>query len=186
MTEEQKKDRGTLPPGAATPGPAGIERNVLTPRMAKPKRGKRLLRFLRGVVLYVLFVLVLVVLLPKGLSWWLKTDYPMAAITSASMWPALKQGDLILVAAVKPEELKTGDIVVYSNPRGFTIHRITEIDRETGEVTTKGDANNVSDKPVPISDVFGRALAWGSGKPVRIPKLGFISILVAKKVSQQQ
>ena len=180
MSEEEKpKDSSPQP---ASPGPAAIERNVLTPRMAKPKRGKRMLRMVRGVALYVLAVLALVILLPKGLSWWLKTEYPMAAITSGSMWPVLKQGDLILVAAVKPEALNVGDIVVYANDRGFTIHRVTEVDREAGEITTKGDANNVSDKPVPVKDVFGRALTWGSGKPVRIPKLGFISILVSKRI----
>ena len=184
MMEEQQKDGEPSRQKAVSPDPAA--RNGLTSKVVKPKRGQRVLRAVRGAALYVLFVLALVVLLPKGLSWWLKTDFPMAAITSGSMWPALKQGDLILVAAVKPEELNVGDVVVYENVRGFTIHRITAIDREAGEVTTKGDANNVPDQPVPVKDVFGRALSWGSGQPFRVPKLGFISIVVAKKVNPQR
>lgn len=172
MPEEQK---------TATPDPAEIERNVVTPKLSRPRK-KKWLRTLRGLVVYVLFVALLIWGLPKGLSRWLGTQYPMAAITSGSMWPALKVGDLILVQAVAPEALNVGDIVVYSNERGFTIHRITEVNPEDGMITTRGDANNVSDKPVKVTDVIGRTLTWSSGKPFRIPRLGFISIMMSKRI----
>ena len=166
---------------------AGIERSTVTPRMSEKKKkpfGRRILKLVLNLVAYVAFVALLVWGLPIGLSKWLGTEYPMAAITSGSMWPELKVGDLILVQAVKPETLQVGDIVVYTNERGFTIHRITAIDRATNEVTTKGDANNVSDKPVKIDTIIGKALTWGSGKAFRIPKLGFISITVAKRTAK--
>lgn len=96
------------------------------------------------------------------------------------MWPVLKRGDLVLVKAVKTkEELAVGDIVVFKNLQGFTIHRITEINEKN--IVTKGDANNVSDNPVQFTDILGKTLEYKNGKPVRIPKLGNLSIWLNKK-----
>lgn len=183
MTDQQNRTEGAAERWV-TPGPVAHEPNVMKPLMAAGKKKpltRRLLRFLRGVILYLAFVALLVWGLPIGLSQWLGTKYPMAAITSGSMWPALKVGDLILVQHVKPEQLNVGDIVVYANVRGFTIHRITAIDQAKGEITTKGDANNVSDPAVPMTDVIGKTLQWPSGKPVRMPRLGFVSIMVSQQ-----
>lgn len=182
MTDQHNRMEGA-DEQLVTTGLAKNERDVVQPLMADAKNkplARRLLRFVRGVILYVLFVAVLVWGLPIGLSQWLGTKYPMAAITSGSMWPALKVGDLILVQHVKPEQLNVGDIVVYANVRGFTIHRITDIDQAQGEMTTKGDANNVSDQPVRVADIIGRTLRWSSGKPVRVPKLGSVSMMVSQ------
>jgi len=180
MSEEQKLKPAASEP--ASPGPAAVERSTQVPNVSKKKRSKAL-RTLRGLVIYVLFVAVLIWGMPIALSKVLRTNTPMAAITSGSMWPVLKVGDLILVQGVSPSDLKVGDIVVYSNERGFTIHRIIQIDQAKGTLTTKGDANNISDLPVRITDVFGRALTWGSGNPIRIPKIGFISIGVTKGIT---
>ncbi|TSC77041.1 MAG: signal peptidase, endoplasmic reticulum-type [Parcubacteria group bacterium Gr01-1014_31] len=187
MSEEQNNESATPQMEGTDAAAAGIERSTVTPRMSEKKKkpmSRRILKLVLNVVVYVGFVALLVWGLPIGLSRWLKTEYPMAAITSGSMWPELKVGDLILVQAVSAEELKVGDIVVYTNERGFTIHRIKEIDTAKGEITTRGDANNVDDKPVAVTTVIGRTLNWSSGKPVRIPKLGFISIMVSKKVQK--
>ena len=51
--------------------------------------------------MYVVIVGGTVVGLPKALSWYLETPYPMAAITSGSMWPVLKEGDIVFVQGVK-------------------------------------------------------------------------------------
>ena len=113
---------------------------------------------------------------PMVLSKILKTEYPVASITSSSMWPALKKGDIVFIKNVDKSELKVGDVVVYKNERGFTIHRVTELNEKT--LKTKGDANNVSDKPVKYEEVVGRTVEW-NGKPFRIPKLGKITILMS-------
>jgi signal peptidase I len=42
--------------------------------------------------------------LPKFLSWALNTDFPMAAITSGSMWPSLKEGDLVFIQGLEDGE----------------------------------------------------------------------------------
>ena len=110
---------------------------------------------------------------PKALCYILDTEYPVASITSGSMWPALKKGDIVLMEGIEKSELKTGDIVVYKNEKGFTIHRIVELNEKT--LKTKGDANNISDAPVKYEDVIGRTVSIFE-KPFRIPKLGNVTI----------
>ena len=122
---------------------------------------------------YIIIVVVIVVGTPKALSYALGTQYPVASITSGSMWPALKKGDMVLIKHVDKSELEIGDVIVYQNERGFTIHRIVELNEDT--LKTKGDANNVSDQPIKYDEIVGRALKW-NGKPVRIPKLGYLTI----------
>jgi len=135
---------------------------------------------LKSAISWVLYVAVLIGLIygiPKGLTYVLKTDYPMASITSGSMWPALKEGDFIFIKGIENrEEIKVGDIIVYSNPKGFTIHRVIKLNEDT--VVTKGDANNVNDSPVRYEEIVGKPLSFND-KPVRIPFLGKFGILIS-------
>ena len=124
-------------------------------------------------IIYVAVFLVIVWGTPWALTKILKTEYPIAAITSSSMWPALKQGDIVLIRGVSGRtDIEKGDIVVYTNDRGFTIHRA--VDLRTDEIVTKGDANNINDAPVGYDRVIGKAVTL-RGKPVRIPWLGKLS-----------
>lgn len=124
-------------------------------------------------IIYVAVFLVIVWGTPWALTKILKTEYPIAAITSSSMWPALKQGDIVLIRGVSGRtDIEKGDIVVYTNDRGFTIHRA--VDLRTDEIVTKGDANNINDAPVGYDRVIGKAVTF-RGKPVRIPWLGKLS-----------
>jgi len=149
----------------------------------KPKT-KKLIKSLIGWVLYLGFLVGLIYGVPRGLAYVLKTDYPMASITSGSMWPALKKGDLILIKGVADakEEVELNDIIVYKNPStssgqgpSFTIHRVIKLNEET--LVTKGDANNVADNPIKYEDVIGELLTFNE-RPVRIPLLGSISLLI--------
>jgi signal peptidase len=129
-----------------------------------------------GWILYLALLVGLVWGVPKGLVYALKTDYPMASITSGSMWPELKKGDLVLIKGIdSKEEIKIGDIVVYQNPKGFTIHRVIKLDEDT--LITKGDANNVNDAPVGYEEIIGKALTFNE-KTVRIPFLGSLGLLI--------
>jgi signal peptidase I len=119
---------------------------------------------------------------PKALTYFLHTSYPMASITSGSMWPVLKQGDMVFIEGIKSKgEIKIGDIVVYNNPSlssgqvQFTIHRVVKMNQDT--VVTKGDANDVEDSPVSYEEIIGKAVYW-RGSPLRIPLLGNISIML--------
>lgn len=87
--------------------------------------------------------------------------YGAAVVLSGSMEPALHKDDMIIVR--KADSLAEGDIAVFQDGGSLVVHRIVKIDGET--VTTKGDANNISDEPVNIADVRGRAV-------LRIPFVG--------------
>ena len=144
----------------------------------KPKK-KSILKIIGGIILYLVLVLALVYFLPKALSLALNTEYPMAAITSGSMWPELKKGDLVFIQGIDPKTIQVNDIIVYANERSaFTIHRVIELKEDT--LITKGDANNVPDKPVKYEDIIGRLLTI-SNWHARLPKLGYISITVNKR-----
>ena len=145
-------------------------------KLKKPKKQKKLWKSILGWFIYLAILVGLVFGAPKGLAYVLKTDYPMASITSGSMWPSLKKGDLVVIKGVQSkDEIKIGDIVVYINPKGFTIHRVIELKADT--LITKGDANNVNDVPIAYSEVIGKTINF-KGKIVKIPKVGYISLLI--------
>lgn len=137
---------------------------------------KKILKLFFNIGIYVAIVSGTIYGLPKFLAWYLETPYPMAAITSGSMWPALKEGDLIFIEGVKKEELAVGDVVVFRNRDGgsFTIHRIAELRKD--ELVTKGDANFNPDDPTAYEDVIGRAVK-ARGRYLRLPHLGSITVM---------
>jgi len=137
-------------------------------------------KFLKSIISWFVYLAILVALIygiPQILTFILKTEYPLASITSGSMWPTLKKGDLVLIKAVEGGELQVGDVVVYQNPRGFTIHRIVKLNKDS--LVTKGDANNANDSPVEYEQVIGRVVNF-KNKPLRVPYLGMISVFVQK------
>lgn len=139
---------------------------------------KSILRKILGWVIYIIVLIVLIYGIPKAMVYVLDTPYPMAAITSGSMWPALKSGDMVLIKGVSDKgEVEVGDIIVYQNRRGFTIHRITKINDNS--VITKGDANNTSDPAITYDQIIGKTVSFND-KPIRIPFLGSVSIFMNK------
>src|SRR3989338_6164234 len=118
---------------------------------------RRLFKFLLNVSIYIAIVVALLYGLPRFLSWYLETPYPIAAITSGSMWPELREGDIIFIQGnIEKSELGIGDVIVYRNKDGstFTIHRIVALGDDT--LTTKGDANFDPDSPIEYEQVVGR------------------------------
>lgn len=130
--------------------------------------------FVTGVIAVVVFLGV-----PKVLSYFLKTNTPIAAITSSSMWPVLKQGDLIFIKKIDGDgAVSVGDIVVYKNEKGFTVHRVAR--KLADKLVTRGDANNIDDAPIAYNQIEGKVLGTKAG-PVRIPWLGKISSLLVRR-----
>ena len=144
------------------------------------------LRILRGpatLVLYVVFIGGTVYLAPRLLVRVLNTDHPMAAVTSQSMFPDLKRGDLVFIQGVdKAADLQVGDIIAFDSEGGFGIHRIVRIDGPS--ITTKGDANLIADEPIVFDQVIGRTLTI-RGRLAKIPYLGNIPLLF-KQTSEEE
>ncbi|MBR5558828.1 MAG: signal peptidase I [Oscillospiraceae bacterium] len=102
-----------------------------------------------------------------------------AVVLSGSMEPTFSQGDLIIVN--KADSFAEGDIVVFGQNGSLVVHRIVDMDGEM--VTTRGDANNTNDQPIPVSSLRGRVSFWipGLGHVVSLLKtpIGTISLLAA-------
>ena len=100
---------------------------LIIPKGGAPKKKRRVARVVLNVVIYILIIAGITVGIPKFLAWYLDTPYPMATITSGSMWPALKEGDLVFIKGIRDKaEIAIGDIIVYRNRENstFTIHRV--------------------------------------------------------------
>lgn len=146
------------------------------PPSARPHRGLRSLRGPLGWVLYLGLIAAAILLGPRILSWALDSPYPLATITSGSMWPTLKEGDIVLIQGVDSiDDLKVGDIIAFRHKDGMAIHRIIKI--EDAKVTTRGDANSKPDEPITFEDVIGRALEV-RGWLVKVPYLGYLARLI--------
>ena len=117
---------------------------------------------------WVLMIVVVVAIVPAG------SPIDISYVSSDSMEPTLQTGDgYVLVPAGQVQE---GDIVTYRSPADgeLVTHRVVDVD--TAGLTTKGDANQVTDQaagapPVPTSAVVGEVLTVAD-TVVRIPGLG--------------
>ena len=138
---------------------------------------KKIGKIFLDIAIYGAIVIGLLYGLPRFLAWYLHTPYPIAAITSGSMWPVFNEGDLVFIEGVAKENLSAGDIVVWRNPQGFTIHRVVRLQETT--LVTKGDANFTEDPPVKYEDVIGRTHKI-FGKNAKLPYLGLVTVYANK------
>ncbi|MEM4862325.1 MAG: signal peptidase I [Candidatus Nezhaarchaeales archaeon] len=133
-------------------------------------RGLENLSLKREVAKYLIAVLVVVVLF-EALKVASGTDVPLAIVEGNSMIPVLHSGDVVLLAGVKPSDLKVGDIIVYKYGGKFIIHKIVHIEVKDGKYffITQGENNRAPD-PYPVSEdqVVGRVVC------VLIPRAGIV------------
>jgi signal peptidase len=90
----------------------------------------------------------------------------------SSMYPFIKNGDIIIVEPRDSSSLNTGDIVFYRRPDGSTTaHRLVDIKDRGGNMVliTKGDAMKYIDPPVKFKQVMGRVIIIeGQGRKLRL------------------
>jgi signal peptidase I len=112
-----------------------------------------------------------------GLRWALRTDYPLLAVASESMYPTLTRGDLIVVEWVPASEIYAapqtshppGDIIVFQGasvglPNELIVHRAISkfYNNKTGTYyfITHGDNNppGANEGPFPDTAVVGKVI----------------------------
>ncbi len=89
-------------------------------------------------------------------------------VTSGSMAPSVRTGDVVVAAPYDGQELRPGTVIVFTQGEKLVTHRISAIQPD-GTYLTAGDANQGQDSsPVAPSQVegFGRMLVPTVGLPV--------------------
>lgn len=105
----------------------------------------------------IVLVLMLIIWVPTLWGW---SQY---RVISASMYPSLGPGDIILVRPVEPSNIRVGDIVTYQRPgEAVVTHRVKQVSAD-GTFVTQGDSN-------PQPDSTPLEPQWLIGKVIiRIP-----------------
>ncbi len=78
-------------------------------------------------------------------------------VTTGSMENNIHAGDYILI--IRKNDYNIGDIVTYKKSDYFITHRIVKKDNNI--FVTKGDANNLEDDAINISDIEGKVIMTG-------------------------
>lgn len=111
---------------------------------------------------------------------YLRTKYPIGYVTSNSMYPSYKKGDIVIVYGKDPFKIEEGEVILFkvaqvANP---ILHRVVNKTIRHGTVffRTKGD-NNARIDPwrVPGTNVYGTVL-------LKVPKLGYVLLIVPPNV----
>lgn len=155
------------------------------------------------VLVGIIAILLVVFFIPQCLG------YQPYNIQTGSMTPKYPIGSMIYVKATPLEDLEVGDVVTFrtSADGGWIVtHRISQIDKETATIVTKGDANNTEDGSILYSSIIGRATNFaipfvgalvtqyqnGNGKIVTIIGIvillgiSFVLDLIAKKYEEEE
>lgn len=151
--------------------------------------------FLREIVILLIIVTIVSI-----------TFSQLVVVPTESMNPAIKAGDMVLVektnvlgvfGELNPDDVKVGDIIVYSRPvesqqeeenseskseslNESIIHRVIAVSSYEGQkyLILKGDNNPVSDSEgVETSQIVGRVVLWDE-KPIVIPGAGHAVIFL--------
>jgi signal peptidase len=137
------------------------------------KKGARRFRYLDNSIFYIVLGVVLAVGMNWGLAFALNTDIPVVAVESNSMLPTFSKGDILILHGAPTQQLKVGDIIVFSPSPQQTpvVHRIVEVNPD-GTFQTMGDNNNGQlpfEKSIESSQIHGMVI-------LIIPYLGWLKI----------
>jgi len=117
-------------------------------------------------------------------------EVPAAIVKGRSMLPLLREGDIVFIVRCKPDEIKTGDVIVYKSKieSKLIIHRVISVvySNEEYYYITKGDNNAIIDigefdKNLGVNQkrVVGKVLSIGN-YVFKIPYLGNLALMLRK------
>ncbi len=113
------------------------------------------------------------------------SSVPLAVVDGYSMCPTLREGDLVISYKAPPEDIHTGDIIIYKSYSGeLIIHRVIKVVKINGEYyyITKGDNNKAPDPyKIPYDRVEGKVLEVSDGVVLKIPYLGYLSLWIHRR-----
>ncbi len=82
-------------------------------------------------------------------------------VTSGSMEPLLRPGDVVLAQPVGDTPLAPGDIIVVQWGNAWVTHRVWQV--SAFHCFTAGDNSRIPDEPVALADVVGRVVSLERG-----------------------
>ncbi len=132
-----------------------------------PNRSGFLRPLLTGATFVMSALVLVVVLLNVGVF-----GYKSMAVITGSMSPVIGIGDVVVTKPVSADELAVGDVVKYRRSGIDIVHRIVSMQTTSDglALTTKGDANNATDRAtLTVDELTGVVIA-------RVPKIGWITI----------
>jgi len=132
-----------------------------------------------SIIIYIIISIILICLLINKLTNKEILGYQAFIITSESMEPEIKIGDIIIVKHTLEDTIKQGDIITFERNSENITHRVVKIEKieNIKKYTTKGDNNRISDSgKIEYSQIKGV-------KVITIPLVGKLVLEVANEKS---
>ena len=79
-------------------------------------------------------------------------------VWGSSMYPTIRDGDVVTVVPCEAGVLRLGDTVFYRRPGGHVAHRLVSRSRDGSLLTTRGDAHPYCDASLPSAWLIGRVV----------------------------
>src|SRR5262249_40798715 len=90
-----------------------------------------------------------------------------------SMWPTIRDGDILHVEGVASAAIRLADVVLFSSEQGLKAHRVVR--KHAGTFVTRGDAAVEADSPIRGEQIMGRVVAKECAETRRVTSLrGFV------------
>ncbi|MCD6447927.1 MAG: signal peptidase I [Thermoplasmata archaeon] len=131
------------------------------------------------IVLFFILSFILIPLADRSSHWYI--------VTSGSMEPTLRVGDIVYVKSIEIDKIKIGDIITFYHEEHIITHRCVDILHNNGTFfKTKGDANEENDTFLtPTKDVIGKIPSFtlfGHTFYIKIPRIGYLSYFVHTRI----